>query len=483
MDLKHFLEVEKKYRLYTDSIAGVNYWVYSRFLLWNEIILRQKINFAKAHNLPKQNLFTKGISCCRLLKNAFCRKKLPAASVSICFMNHSRRVKNGSFYECVYTDELAALYSDSVVLEHPYQLTHLTPVPTKHLIYTDSIAIKGNLHYLLYKRFHTKKYENLLKEIENRIRQPLNELEEAYCLTFDRMQVCCLIAKQILIYKGKYPCFQKLISKINPKLLVEVVHYDMDCMIANEICRQRNITTVELQHGMMSGHIAYQYDSDSELCQLPQKIFLFSDYWRSCIHLPIADAGILAVGYPYYEKKRNETQKNNIYSDSKINLLFISQGTIGKQLSELAAELAKKLDTEKYRIVYKLHPGELAIWEDKYPGLRNEAIEVIYKNDFSLYDYFKISSMQIGVYSTALYEGIGFGLPTCIYHIEAADCMENLCSAGFASYVNNADELYQYIQQRTDAPQVLNTLWKSDALKNMQRELQKCFSEKEYKND
>ena len=33
MDINSFLEIEQKYNLYNDKIDGINYWIYSRFLM------------------------------------------------------------------------------------------------------------------------------------------------------------------------------------------------------------------------------------------------------------------------------------------------------------------------------------------------------------------------------------------------------------------------------------------------------------------
>lgn len=34
LKLEHFLEVEKKYNLYQDTIDGIHYWTYARYDMW-----------------------------------------------------------------------------------------------------------------------------------------------------------------------------------------------------------------------------------------------------------------------------------------------------------------------------------------------------------------------------------------------------------------------------------------------------------------
>ena len=392
-------------------------------------------------------------------------------------MNHSRRVLNDTFYECIYTDELASHFSDKVVLEHPYQLKHLSPVLTQNLIYTDYIAVRGNLYFILCKRFLRKRYNELISLIEAKTKPALTAIENAYAITLNKDKVYHLIAKQILTYKGKYPCFKKLLSKIHPKILIEVVHYDMDCMIANEIGRELGTVTIELQHGMMSDHIAYSYASDVDIVQFPQKIFLFSEYWKRCIRLPIASENIIATGFPYFEKKKQSLIIPHDFSDGRTNILFLSQGSIGKQLSELAVSLSHKLDADRYRILFKLHPGERAIWKELYGSLIDSDVITLFDDKYSLYDYFNISAVQVGVYSTALYEGLGFGLHTFIYHIGAADCMKDLCSASYASYIEDAAELCDKLNDISSSTVSGKEFWQTNALDNMHSEINKYLKE------
>lgn len=127
--------------------------------------------------------------------------------------------------------------------------------------------------------------------------------------------------------------------------------------------------------------------------------------------------------------------------------MFLSQGPIGKRLSNLAIDLAKKLNKDEYRILYKLHPGKKERYKEEYKKLEQYGILVIYKDEDVLYELFANSEVQIGVYTTAVYEGLGFGLDTYIYKIELSEAMDELCNLGYARYVNDGDELYKHIME------------------------------------
>ncbi len=51
----------------------------------------------------------------------------------------------------------------------------------------------------------------------------------------------------------------------------------------------------------------------------------------------------------------------------KKQIIFISQGITGKELSKKAVELSD--NNNGYKIIYKLHPGEFAEWDKEYPWL------------------------------------------------------------------------------------------------------------------
>lgn len=53
---------------------------------------------------------------------------------------------------------------------------------------------------------------------------------------------------------------RRIIKSISPKVIVEVVGYETNKMIINEIAHEMGISTIELQHGVIGrGHIAYNY--------------------------------------------------------------------------------------------------------------------------------------------------------------------------------------------------------------------------------
>lgn len=478
--VKQFNDIEKKYNLYHDKIGKINYWMYSRFDIWNYIISAQDHSIGKAHNQQKgfKNKVKSGVG---LLVTLLFEKKVKKKNVDILFLNHERKVKTNGFYECKYTASISRLYENIYIFERPYEMGHLKPTDKENLIFLDSVAVKGNMKYQIIRHFCRKQYQRLLCEIKIKISKPIAELEEILHVSLDHDYIIQLIAKRILICIGKYKEYEKIFQKIHPKLIIEVVHYNMDCMIVNEIAKREGIRTVELQHGnIFDSHVPYQYDSEMEIKQLPDEIWLLSEYWKKVIHMPINDKYLIPVGFPYFENQIKKYKDNYKKCGSGKTVIFISQWTIGNQLSEFAVAFADIIEKENYRILYKLHPGELASWKEQYVELRRcEAIQVIDKQEEDLYQLFAESDIQVGVYSTAIYEGIGFGLDTYICDLPYAKDMEKLYQDGYASLVKTPEELKEFIENKEKINVKVSDFWTKDSLSNMKKQMNRILNEKD----
>src|SRR5699024_11066848 len=94
-------------------------------------------------------------------------------------------------------------------------------------------------------------------------------------------------------------------------------------------------------------------------------------------------------------------------------------------------------------ILFKLHPGEYDVWKTEYTNLYDykDKIQVIEDSGYHIYKYFAESSIQIGVYSFALFEGIGFGLKTFIISTGLVDHMNSLISESNISVIDRTKEI------------------------------------------
>lgn len=116
--------------------------------------------------------------------------------------------------------------------------------------------------------------------------------------------------------------------------------------------------------------------------------------------------------------------------------------------------------------------GEFCIWKEKYKELSKSEIKII-TDEIDLYDLFLMSDIQIGVYSTALYEGLAFQLYTLIYNIPEASIFKELCEKGYTKYINNANEIIKNLKQFNTYNKDINNklFWKNDSINNILKEI------------
>lgn len=475
INIESFNNIEKKYGLYEDVIDGINYWIYSRFDIWNYALSVQNRNIGKTQNQPKR-IQSRISSAVQLLGTLLFGKRVKKKEINLLFLIHERKVKINGIYECKYTETIRKYYQSYYVFERPYEMGHLKPTNTQNLIYLDEIAVKGNLCYYYGKCVKRNQYRKLLTVIEQHLEAAMKEWEEQLQVSLDLAHIAQIIARRILICKGKYKEYKRIFQKIHPKLILELVHYNMDSMIINEIAKQKGIRTVELQHGnIYDSHVAYHYDSSKEIKQLPDEIWLLSEYWKSVVHMPIEERFLIPMGYPYFESRIEKYKEKYKKQQDQRTVLFISQGTIGRQLSQFATAFAE-LSKEQFRILYKLHPGEISVWKEQYRELSKcGAIEVIEQREIDLYQLFAQSDIQAGVYSTALYEGIGFGLDTYICDLPYAEEMRSLYEDGYAKFVKTPEELLGFIQNE-DQHSKRREFWTKDSENNMKKRIEEILN-------
>jgi hypothetical protein len=152
--------------------------------------------------------------------------------------------------------------------------------------------------------------------------------------------------------------------------------------------------------------------------------------------------------------------------DATGEVAFISQGTIGADLSRVAVETAERLDRD---VVYKLHPGERDRWKRDYPWLSGSEVRVVDGSDVALYDLFERVPDVVGVNSTALYEALAFGVKVYVLPFAGACAMDQLVSVGGARRTDDVDKLVETLGARSETdPEVLDRLFETGAVSNFE---------------
>lgn len=447
-----FWEFEKRHELLDYKIKNIYVWQLVRFKMFNKL-LRKKGIYGVAHSnadsVKDKILETPRMLVNSLLKNPFLGKY----KRDIIIFDHPRKVKVGKEYIDIYTYNFIENQKKNKidVLEAPYLRKHMKIKSEVNRKYTDHQW----LNVLLKKTIKPIKLTEYEKE-------NLKELERVFLDYFqiEGIDLYNNIVEALNRHYHKYNYYYKLLKKREPKVLYIVVSYNNMSLIA--AAKDLNIKVIEFQHGVITNyHFAYNFgDPSKDIKYFPDKMLTFGDFWARTKGFP-AQTEIEVYGYPYLNEQleiyKGVKKKQN-------QVIFISQGTIGRKLANYAFESAKAMP--EYNFIYKLHPGEFDRWKKEYPELIEAAklnnFQVIDNNNYSLYSYLAESEFQVGVYSTAIFEGLALDCKTILYNLAGIEYMEDLIEQNFVMVANDSIEFKKKIRSFKVKEINKNTFFKSE---------------------
>jgi hypothetical protein len=430
--IKIFLEFEAKNKLFDKSIDNIKYWIYIRnyiFLLTLEKDLDLSIN---QKNFKLSQFIYNVLNCNKL--------KIKSNNYDIGIYIASNKEKSENGYICPLIDVwLDDLNVNSIIFERPNKDMNKKNNLFRNLYYTNRIDLKRLIKYTLNKPF-SKKYNKYVDNI-------LDDLDKLYNMKLNREAIYNRIEYIISSVRIGEKEYRKLLMKYKIKTLLTVCHYDVTSMIMIKVAHSLGINVVELQHGVMGGsHISYNYlNNDFENECLPDKIFIFGKYWRDCTNFPNKENSMKVVGCPSLEL--NYDKQSYVKRHDK-GILFLS-GMNCDLFIDLAIKLSRILPND-YKIIYKLHPSEYINWKKAYPNLWKEQkagkIVVVDNSEKSINYYFAKSTYQVGVGSTAIFEGLKFNLKTFVYNVLGKEILCDLYKNGYATLFDDAKRLAFLIQ-------------------------------------
>ena len=432
-----FLSFEKDLGLFDLTIDAVDFWERIRFPLFDTIIRQSHASMnSQSHRARGRSKLKRLISSVfKLSKNA-----LLSPRSRILFICTSRRLlENDGLWWDIYTDPfIASLNTPPLALERHYENNHYVPAKTPGLRYLDIIEFFAFLKKTMRiaKISFTKNESSLLLKIRR-------EILSRFGVELD---VESLTRRILEDRKARLPLFIRMLKRIRPEVVVLSQGYGWEDLV--EASKSLGIPSVELQHGVISPfHFGYSFEGEfRKKATFSDYLLVFGDYWRSCTEYPIHDDHVVSVGFPYLESKKN----SYLGVVKKKQILFVSQETTGTILSKFAVELSQMQDLE-YDVLYKLHPRECEGWETRYPWLVSSSVKVIETKETVLYELFAESMIQVGVYSTALYEGLAFGLQTYVIDAPGVEYMNALLGTGVVRKASSVEELLRNIDSKKTA--------------------------------
>jgi hypothetical protein len=450
-----FLSLEEEWGLLEYRIDDVYVWEYIRFEVHREILERLEL-LGRAHS-EKGATFSERLRGLYLWGRNFVYKNpLFADEHSVLFFGHPRRkLEDDGLWWDPYCDPiLDSMSIDYEYVEYDYQLDHASPAKTGKRRFVDVINYSGTLWKTLNTYDLNRSDINYFESIES-------EIEQHFDLSID---IVGKVQDALADREATYPLYRCLLKRVNPSFAVLVVSYGKESFL--EACHDCGIPTVELQHGSINEfHMGYSSPIERSNHTFPDYFFSFGSFWTEQVELPIPEERVFHIGYPYLERQA----KKYIHVDSKGFILFISQGSIGNPLSKFAVEVSESLGSER-EVVYKLHPGEYDRWREEYPWLAESKITVIDEEEASLYRLFAEASVQIGVYSTAVYEGLMFDLQTYLVDLPGIEYMDGLLKEPHVQVVGDPSEIEVRTNEHISFD--VDRFFHSSAIENAERALE-----------
>lgn len=466
-----FLKFEKENKMFDIYIYNVQIWPLIRKKIY-DMFLNQMEDIGIAHPFKRLSKIEKLEYVIKVSKNIFKFNINKNNECDILLISHPRKLKEDEYYKCIYSYDIVEALSKKLnfmIIESPYNKKHLVPdIYENKIRITDFIYLKSNLISRIRRLSLTEK---------NKVLKIKNLLEKEMKINIELSKLEKMILYEICCYQNFYKYYKKIIRICKPRIILEVIHYNSSNYALNFAARENNIPTVELQHGIIySEHIGYNYPEKVSYKGIPDYIFTFGSYWNKYINLPIKDKHVIPVGFEYINRQIKKFRVNSKNENFK-EILILSQGPSGKRLSQMAVNLASRID-DNYRITYKLHPSEYNQWKILYPELDNKNIKVIDNNNKPLHYYLSKAYFQIGVNSTALYEGLAYGVKTFILKANYDHSMDTLSKLGYITYFYNVDELILLLKENNsyDKNQIdINSIWRKNAISNIKNEIERII--------
>jgi len=436
--LAQFLwSLEGEFDLLQYEINGVKVWQYQRFRIFNELAVATGL-YKTAH--------TKKIGFTDILK----------AAPSL-------------LYYSIFSNPLAGKYQRDYLIFGPGRKTNvqgqLIDIYTHYFIKEEQLEnyeiieeLIENIH-LTRERINRKHqdYQQIRTFLLSRLSsfrfnnsqlQFIEKIEQKIAFAFQvKIDLKKRFRNGYLTFKYDFNFYKKLIQKRQPKQIFIVCSYGYKMALV-AAAKNYGVETIEIQHGTINKyHLGYSYPENKQIEYFPDKFYVFGRFWKEELQFPIPDENIIVKGFPYFKKQK---EQYNSIPERGNQILIISQGTIGKRLSEIIWK--GREDLSEYEVKYKLHPGEFSRWRTEYPHLVElaslENFEIIDHNNINIYSYFATSEFVIGVYSTAIYEALSFNCKVVLMDLPGVDYLTALIESEIVYLANNVKDALTFFKQK-----------------------------------
>ncbi len=433
---EEILRIESEHKLFEREIGGIYVWKLLRYNVFIE--LSQTLNLLEdPHPIPKQhnNRYIELIK--HFLNGTFNGPLTGENDTEVILFTHPRKVNIGDsklidIYSYYLEDKWKEEGTNYLVIEKPYNGVFMRKA-SKMVRHNETLSL-----FTLWNYFKPKKdIDFSIKELDSIASIPIENIKALSKTN---------ISRAIHAFKREYHYYIKVLTKHKPKKIYMVVADFRHALIS--AADDLGIETIEIQHGQISPFsLGFIYPHHSIIPYFPKKLILWGKFWYDNSQMPVDEKNISYGGFPFLDEAIKE-YANVMRDESRV--LFISQGTTGKLLVNIALEFA--FQNKEYKVIYRLHPSEAAQWKILYPKLYSCSMEnnnIIVETGVSnpLYKSFAESKFVVGVNSTALIESLTLNCKLILVDLPGVEYFQKLVDKQLVQKVKNAKQLSKLLKE------------------------------------
>jgi hypothetical protein len=477
-----FYQWEEHVGLFRREVAGVKYWHLLRFGVFNDFIIPRFVKFGAAHPdavsasaATKPTILRSVMSAFgQILERVRFDPMLSFHRADVLFALEPRQTQLSDGRCCsLMLDFFISRVPSAAVLQYPLAKGYVKMPLSERVFHISACDFELHRRRRRFARGHRRETEAEATFLAEELRGEFGISVDAGALS--GLILTILFRRDVLL-----PRFRSWLRRIGTKVVVTAVHYNLSNLILAEAAHSSGIPVVELQHGtVFRSHVAYNLPSNESVYR-PDVFFAWGEFWKCGMrNYPVKS--VVCTGYPYFDYHLAECSRRSS-EDGVVRVLFVSQGTIGEALSEVAVRMAQILPVSRFKVSYKLHPSETNTWRTIYPALSGSRVDVIDNTTRNIYACFAESDVVIGVYSTSVVESLAWGIKavSCRW-LPGADGIQVFVDAGFVRYAETEEDLLSMVQslRREQAEPVdVSRLWVPGAAGNIVRALQQLVDER-----
>jgi hypothetical protein len=240
-------------------------------------------------------------------------------------------------------------------------------------------------------------------------------------LTGVSVPIGALLAREVPKHLRLRALYRALLGRHRIKTVYVVVAYFHQHIVG--AARDLGIRVVELQHGAISPfHLGYSYPGRPTVADQPDELWCFGSYWTDVAELP-AGMTTSVIGAPYLP---------TVGKKDPNRVVFLSQGTVGGELLHVAEAVAK--ENPGLEVLFRLHPSEHASDYTPPAGVQ-------LSTSGSTLDLLASATYQVGVSTTALFEGMSLGCRTAVANLPGHEYLDRAISHGHALLMTDPTQL------------------------------------------